>query len=345
MPENVPAPRHPVPPIGPSPPGAGIGRTIAVLLRSGFALRREIPTWQTVGIAVLCLATCFGLWWFVTRAGPEGERLIPRYDLPSPAETFQSFPSLWEDRYLTVNTVVTLKRVVFGFGLAAIIGVPLGILCGCFPRINAFFLPLTIFGRNIPIAALIPLTFGLFGIGELQKVMFIFIACVAFVVSDAAQAVAEVGMPYVDTAYTLGATRRQVILKVLAPLALPSVFNSLRVLFGLAFGYIMLAELIKFGVEGGGLGDLIEMSQRQGPREHILLILILIPVLALLIDRALYWIQKELFPHRYSGTGLLNQAVGAVLHSWDDFKCLVRRAPAPVDLPVPAPPQPERKQS
>src|SRR5262249_31018820 len=252
------------------------------------------------------------------------------YALQSPAETFGSFRSLWEDRFLTVNTIATLKRVALGFGLAAAVGVPLGILCGCFPRVNAFFLPLTIFGRNIPIAALIPLTFNLFEIGELQKVMFIFIACVAFVVSDAAQAVAEVGTPYVDTAYTLGASRWQVIIKVLVPLALPSVFNSLRVLFGLAFGYIMLAELIKFGVAGGGLGDLIEMSQRQGPREHILLILLLIPVLALLIDRTLYWIQKELFPHRYGGTGLLNQVVGSVLHSWDDLKCLVRRAPAPV---------------
>ncbi len=256
--------------------------------------------------------------------------------LPSPAETFADFPSLWSERYLTVNTVVTLKRVILGFGLATVVGVPLGILCGCFPRANAFFLPLTIFGRNIPIAALIPLTFALFGIGELQKVMFIFIACVAFIVSDAARSVAEVGAPYVDTAYTLGASRRQVILKVLVPLAMPSVFNSLRLLFGLAFGYIMLAELVKFGAEAGGLGDLIDTSERRGLREDIILILLIIPVLALVIDRALYWVQKELFPHRYGGTGLLNQAVGAVLHVWDDLKCALRRAPAP--------PQPEPKQ-
>jgi NitT/TauT family transport system permease protein len=342
MPDKVSAPKVPAPPAGPAPPGAGVGRSIAALFRSGRALRREIPPWQTVAFAVACVVVCFGLWWFVTREGPEGERLISRYDLPSPAETFASFPSLWSERYLTVNTLATLKRVTLGFGLAAVIGVPLGVLCGCFPRVNAFFLPLTIFGRNIPIAALIPLTFGLFGIGERQKVMFIFIACVAFIVSDGARAIAEVGTPYVDTAYTLGASRRQVILKVLVPLALPSVFNSLRLLFGLAFGYIMLAELIKFGAEGGGLGDLIEMSQRQGPREHIILILLIIPVLALLIDRALFWVQKELFPHRYGGSGMLSQAVTRVLHAWDDLKCLVRRAPAPAALP--APPQPQRKQ-
>jgi ABC-type nitrate/sulfonate/bicarbonate transport system permease component len=339
MADNVPAPKAPV---GPAPPGAGVGRTITVFLRSGLALRREIPTWQTIVCAGACIAACFGVWWFVTRGEPE-ERLISHYTLPSPAETFGSFRSLWEDRYLTVNTLATLKRVTLGFGLAAVVGVPLGILCGCFPRVNAFFLPLTIFGRNIPIAALIPLTIVFFGIDELQKVMFIFIACVAFIVSDAAQAVAEVGMPYIDTAYTLGASRRQVILKVLVPLALPSVFNALRVLFGLAFGYIMLAELFKSG-QAGGLGDLIEMSQREGPREHIILILLIIPVLALLIDRALFWVQKELFPHRYGGTGMLNQAAAVVLHAWDDFKCALRRSPAPAGLPSPAPPQPERKQ-
>ena len=114
---------------------------------------------------------------------------------------------------MTRNLLTTLRRVALGFGLATLVGVPLGVLCGCFPRINAFFLPLTLFGRNIPVAALIPLTFSLFGIGELQKVMFIFIACVAFIISDTARAIGEVGEPYVDTAYTLGASRWQMIMQ------------------------------------------------------------------------------------------------------------------------------------
>src|SRR5262249_43095757 len=172
------------------------------------------------------------------------------------------------------------------------------------------------------IAALIPLLFGFFGIGEEQKVMFIFIASVAFIVSDTARAVADVSPAYIDTAYTLGASRWQVILKVLVPLALPSVFNSLRLLFGLAFGYIMLAELIKFGEEAGGLGDLIDKSQRQGPRAHIYLLLLIIPVIALVIDRLLYWVQKELFPFRYGGAGTLNQLVGGILQLWDGVKSL-----------------------
>ena len=128
-------------------------------------------------------------------------------------------------------------------------------LCGCFRRVNAFFAPLMIVGRNIPVAAVIPLTLSLFGIGEFQKIMFIFIACVAFIVMDTATAIADVSSRYIDTAYTLGATRRQIILKVLVPLAMPSIFNSLRLLFGLAFGYIMLAEVIKTGGDVGRPGQ------------------------------------------------------------------------------------------
>ena len=79
---------------------------------------------------------------------------------------------------------------------------------------------MTLFGRNIPVAALIPLTFSLFGIGELQKIIFIFIACVAFVIWDTTRAVQEVGSQYIDTAYTLGAGTWQTIGKVLLPLAL-----------------------------------------------------------------------------------------------------------------------------
>ncbi|MHB8899615.1 MAG: ABC transporter permease [Thermoguttaceae bacterium] len=284
-----------------------------------FALRREIPRWQAVALGALCLAVFFGAWWWLTRGSPE-ERLLSPNILPSPSATFGDFKSLWFDRELTRNTYASLRRVTLGFGLAVLVGVPLGVLCGCFTWVNAFFAPLTIMGRNIPVAALIPLTFSFFGIGEFQKIMFIFIACVAFIVMDSARAVGDVAERYIDTAYTLGARRHQIILKVLVPLSLPDIFNSLRLLFGLAFGYIMLAELVKFGGEAGGLGDIINMSQRRGHQTHILLVLMIIPVVALAIDRVLYWIQRELFPYRYHSYGFLHRGLRTAFYGWEDAK-------------------------
>ena len=287
-----------------------------------FTLRREIPRWQAVLFGALCICVCFSIWHALTYGEPESRRLSPTL-LPSISETVNSFHSLWFDRALTRNLMASLQRVALGFGLAIVVGVPIGVLCGCFPWVNAFFAPLTIFGRNIPVAALIPLTFSLFGIGEFQKVMFIFIACIAFVIFDTAHSVAGIDGRYIDTAYTLGAKRRQIILKVLVPLAMPSIFNSLRLLFGLAFGYIMLAELVRSGGEVGGLGDIINVSQRRGTQTHIMLVLMIIPIVALGIDRLLYWIQCQLFPYQYGGSGMLNKCVRAALHGWESLKSLV----------------------
>lgn len=294
-----------------------------------LALRREVPRWQALLFGLSCIALCGLAWWFVTRGEPE-ERILSPSILPSPADTFASFHSLWFDRALTRNMYASLRRVALGFGLAAAVGVPLGVMCGCFPWINAFLAPLTIFGRNIPVAALIPLTFSFFGIGELQKIMFIFIACVAFVVIDTARAIGDVSSRYVDTAYTLGANRWQTIIKVLVPLALPSIFNSLRLLFGLAFGYIMLAELVKIGDSSGGLGDIIITSQRRGHETHILLVLMIIPMVALAIDRVLFWIQRELFPHQYASSGILHVLVRLVFQGWEGLKAIFIK-PTPYD--------------
>ena len=142
---------------------------------------------------------------------------------------------------------------------------------------------------------MIPLTILWFGIDETQKVMFIFIACVPFVYSDAVAAIVNVPDRYVETAQTLGARPAQIVSKVLVALALPDIYNSLRHLFGLAFGYIMLAELIN---AQHGLGYLLMTSQRRGLSEHVILILLIIGALAYGIDRMLFWFQRGLFPHR-----------------------------------------------
>src|ERR1700722_3936954 len=250
-------------------------------------------TGRLVGVGAMGVIVLF--WWLATSgAGPE-DRLISPAILPSPAEVVRSFPSLLNDRALLQSIAATLKRVLVGFGLAVLVGVPLGIAAGSWRVVEAAGAPLALFGRNLPVAALIPLTILWFGIDETQKVMFIFIATVPFVYSDAASAIASVPDRYVEAAQTLGASSFQIVRKVLVALALPDIYDSLRHLFGLAFGYIMLAELIN---AQHGLGYLLMTSQRRGLSEHIILILIVIGLLAFGIDRLLFWVERGLFPYR-----------------------------------------------
>jgi NitT/TauT family transport system permease protein len=251
-------------------------------------MTRRLVGVGAVGFVVL-------LWWLATTGFQSEDRLISPIILPSPGEVIRSFPSLLNDRALLQSIAATLRRVLVGFGLAAMIGVPLGVIAGSWRVVEAAGAPLALFGRNLPVAALIPLTILWFGIDEAQKVMFIFIACVPFIYSDAVAAIANVPDRYLETAKTLGASSIQIVRKVLVPLALPDIYNSLRHLFGLAFGYIMLAELIN---AQHGLGFLLMTSQRRGLSEHIILILIIIGLLAYGIDRLLFWFERGLFPYR-----------------------------------------------
>ena len=342
-------------------------------------------------LGTACILSVLLVWHILTRG--EGEdRLVNAYTLPSLKETANSFHELWFDRALMRGAVASLSRVLGGFLLAASVAIPLGVIAGCYPRFHAFLRPLSIFGRNIPIAALIPLTLIWFGLGEMQKVMFIFLAAVAFIFFDTTQSVRGVPGNYLDTAYTLGARtswksglRRalffglayaliaviglhwvsetapsvrdyanllagkqetdfsqyaptwtdvgiiwlkalaalvagtllwlpvhghQAISKVLFPLALPHIVNSMRLLFGLAFGYIVLAEVINAEL---GLGKIIIMSQRIGPREHIYLALIAIAILAFLIDRLVMLIQRLAFPYVPHEHSLIDRFVQWIL--------------------------------
>lgn len=235
------------------------------------------------------------LWFVVTKGATPEQRVVSPVILPSPMEVAKSFNALWTERALLASIVATLRRVLVGFGLAILVGVPIGIIAGAWRVLESAVMPMALFARNIPVAALIPLTILWFGIEETQKVMFIFIACVPFIYADAVRAITSVPDRYVETAATLGASRKQIISKVLVPLALPDIYKSLRSLFGMAFGYIMLAELIN---AEHGLGYLLSTSQRRGLSEHIILILLVIGALAYGIDRFLGWVQRGLFPYR-----------------------------------------------
>lgn len=320
---------------------------------------RDAPSYvEGLVYGAACIGVVLLIWWLLTVGGDA--RLIPNYKLPSPRETFESFPALWE-RGLSRSIVISLFRVLGGFLMAAAIGVPLGIVAGSYLRVNAFFKPLVIFGRSVPIAALVPLALLWFGLGEFNKVMFIFLATIGFVVFDTVNTVQAVPDRFIDTAYTLGAhgsrkkgtviaavtgllyglllmvgyqwladapvvlaesdgtagsapgavvrfvvgfgigfalwypiAGHQVLRKVILPLALPDVVNSLRLIFGLAFGYIMLAEVINAKT---GIGALINVSQRQALYEHIYLCLFIITLVAWGIDRSMMLLQRLLFPY------------------------------------------------
>jgi ABC-type nitrate/sulfonate/bicarbonate transport system permease component len=257
-------------------------------------LRQDPPSWQGKLLGLACVLLVLLVWYAFTAGDAPDTRFISPALLPSPGDTFGAIGALI-GRHLVDGIIATLMRVIIGFGGAALVGVATGVLAASFRGVLAFLTPLVLFGRSLPLAALLPLTVLWFGIEEAQKQMFIFIAAVPFVFSDTVKAISLVPQRYVETAETLGASRFQIIMKVLFPLALPDIVTGLRFLFGLSLGYIMLAEVIN---ATAGLGFLINQGDRLAMNDHTYLLLIVIGILAYLVDWTIRFFQRHAFPYR-----------------------------------------------
>jgi ABC-type nitrate/sulfonate/bicarbonate transport system permease component len=259
-----------------------------------FALRVAPPLPIRQAAAALGVLLVLALWWLLTSGATPEARIISPSVFPSPMEVVRGFPSLVNERNLVGGIASSLSRVFLGFGLALVVAIPLGILAGSFRILGAAAQPISLFWRTIPVAALLPLSLQMFGIGELQKIMFIFLATAPFVFHDTARAIVAVNDRYVDTAQTLGARPRHVMSKVLIALALPDIYASIRTMFGVAFGYIMLAEVVD---ARAGLGYIMLQSQRRGMPEHLVGTLFVISALAYGMDAMFRFFQRGLFPY------------------------------------------------
>jgi NitT/TauT family transport system permease protein len=258
-------------------------------------IREEIPAWMAWLLGILPVLALLGLWWGVTAGATPESRLISPTILPSPLEVVGEIDSLWFDRALTRNLLISFSRVVGGFAVAVAIAFPLGLAMGAFTKVKAMFNPLAVFGAYLPIPALVPLTLSLFGTGEKQKVAFLALAFVIYLLPLVVAAVDQVDQVYLKTAYTLGASRWQAVTRVLLGVAWPDIFSAMRLGFGIGWSYIILAEMVDIG---RGLGGIIIISQRRGPREHIYLVLLVIVALAYLTDKVWAWAGRRLFPYR-----------------------------------------------
>jgi NitT/TauT family transport system permease protein len=263
-------------------------------LNQSMIIREEVarPLKIVLGIIPVLLGL---LIWFLLTLGPAESRLISPLILPSPIEVIRSFHTLWFQAELSRSIVASLMRVLIGFCVGGLIAFPLSLAMGAFSKVQALFGPSTVFLAYLPIPALVPLTMSLFGIGELQKTMFLALAFFISLVPLFVKAVGEVDNVYLQTAYTMGAKRWDIIRQVLFPIAFPQIIHAMRLGFGVGWTYIILAEMV---AADRGLGQIIIIAQRRGPREHIYLVLLVIVLIAYLTDKLWVKLANILFPYQ-----------------------------------------------
>ena len=257
-------------------------------------IRGRVPHGTSIVLGAIPIAAMFLGWYLLTLGAPEERRIAPTI-LPSPVEVAQSIPELVQARSLPHHVWASIRRVGLSFLLALIIVLPLGILMGAFGSVGAIFTPVSTASAYIPIATLVPLTMSWFGTDELQKIMFLAMAFGIYLLPLVVNAIESVPDIYLRTSYTLGASRLDVIRRVLIPIALPDLWHAMRLAFGVGWTYIVLTEVV---VMVDGLGFLIQISFRRGPREHTYLVILVITLIAWIADLAWKRLGRILFPYR-----------------------------------------------
>ena len=266
----------------------------AVVRLTHLRVRKEISNQAGFGLTAGFVGLLLLTWWLLTAGGSIEERVLAPLILPSPIEVLQAFPALHFEQGLVRSALTSFLRVSLGFTLAALVAVPLGVYMATFPSVAAFFRPLALIGAYVPIVVFIPLTLAWFGLSETQKVGFLFIGCFVALLPMVIKDIAAVPAAYLDVAVTKGATQWQLVRHVLFPVAQANIWDHLRGVYGVGWGWIILAEVVN---AEQGLGYLISISERRGHTASIFAIIIVIVLIAVACDQLWRLGGRLLFPY------------------------------------------------
>jgi ABC-type nitrate/sulfonate/bicarbonate transport system permease component len=250
-------------------------------------VRAALTNRKARSLALAGLVTFFGAWCALSYGG-----LVPTIILPSPTDVVKAFPVLHFEEALVRSALASLYRVSMGFLLSALVSIPLGLLMGTFPAIKYFCSPILDPLRFLPISALVPLFIVWFGIDDLQKIVFLFVGTFVYMLPLVVEAVENVEEVYLQTATTLGASKTQLVRHVLIPGSLPAIGEALRVMNGIGWTYVILAEVINARY---GLGALITVAGKRSHVDQIFALVLVILVIGVATDQILRFVNKQLF--------------------------------------------------
>jgi NitT/TauT family transport system permease protein len=229
----------------------------------------------------------FLLWAGVTFGG-----IVSKTFLADPLTMVKSGWTLLTQQGFVGDIAMTVWRVFGGFLIAAALAVPLGVLMGAYKPVEAFFEPFVSFARYLPASAFIPLLILWAGIGEAQKLAVIFIGSFFQLVLMVAVIVGGARRDLVEAAYTLGAGHGGIVKRVLIPGAAPEIAETLRLVLGWAWTYVIVAELIG---SSSGIGHMITDSQALLNTGQIIFGIIVIGLIGLVSDFAFKAVNRKLF--------------------------------------------------
>ncbi len=229
----------------------------------------------------------------------QGERANPVF-LPAPHEVARAFytafttPPLRKGDYWLHESLWQSCQVIFwGFVYSALLGLPIGILCGTFSLFSRLAEPFVDFVRYMPAPVFGALAVAVLGLGNEPKITIIFIGTFFQMVLIVANTTRSVDGALLQAAQTLGANRFQLLTSVVIPAALPALYRDMRILLGWAWTYLVVAELIG---EKSGISAFLYQEQRYRHFDNVYAGIVMIGIIGLVTDQSLNFVGRFLFP-------------------------------------------------
>ncbi len=250
--------------------------------------KKSIPASLEIGAGATVAIGILVVWCALTYGG-----IIDENFLPAPGAVVEAFFKVVSNGMLFKHAKVSLTEIYVGFFLSSIIAIPVGIFMGSFRIVSAAIEPVVNFMRYLPVTSLIPLLILWIGIGIEEKIAVIFLGTFFQQIVLAADVSSRVPDDILNVSYTLGASKRQVVTRVLIPATLPGVMDTLRVTMGWAWTFLVVAELV---ASNSGLGYMILQAMRGLHPDRIFVGIFVIGFLGLATDLGFKWFTRALLP-------------------------------------------------
>lgn len=257
--------------------------------RPFFRLRKPVSRRQSILSALAIWMVFFGVWIFASATGMVNELLVP-----APQQVFATTIDLFFNRGFGSDVMISIARVIGAFGMAIAVAVPLGVMMGSFPAIEAVFAPFVSAWRYLPAPSFIPILLMWFGTGEAPKLALLFIGVIFFLITLIMDHTKNVREELVETALTLGASRGTVVARVIFPAVLPDIMVAMRQMLAMAWTYLVIAEIV---ASTTGIGAMMMRARRFLKTDEILSGIIVIGVLGLVFDLAFAALHRRAFPY------------------------------------------------
>jgi len=226
--------------------------------------------------------------------------LAPDALFPGPVQVTEALWELFAEHDFAADVWASIQRIFASFTLAVAIALPLGLLMGAFPRIDALLNPLLGSFRYLPAPAFIPLLLMWLGTGESQKLALLLIGVVFFLVIMLADVTRQVPKEFIETAKTLGGGERVIVWTVILRQSLPGYVDTCRQMLAVSWTYLVIAEIV---AATDGIGAMMMRAKRFVHVDDIMAGILVIGLLGLAFDAAFRFLHRFWFPYLQSNHG------------------------------------------